>query len=52
MRVATEAMSALIDEMTSARFRIPNYLGSHPDSIGEQTLTEALSVLCPLWPIC
>ena len=51
-RVATEAMVTLIDEMTSARFRLPNYLDSHPDSIGEQTLSEALNLLCPLWPFC
>ena len=52
VRVATESMTALIDEMTSARFRLPNYLDSHSDSMGEQTLTAALSVLCPLWPFC
>src|SRR5258706_12479919 len=37
MRVATEAISTLVDDMTSARFRIPGYLATHPDSIGEQT---------------
>jgi hypothetical protein len=52
MRVAIEAMAALFDEMTSARFRIPKYLESHPDSIGEQTLNSALGLLCPLWPFC
>jgi hypothetical protein len=52
VRVATEAVSALVDEMTSARFRIPDYINSHPDSIGEDTLKEALNLLCPLWPFC
>jgi hypothetical protein len=51
-RVATEAISTLVDEMTSARFRIPNYLKTHPDTIGEQTMDEALKLLCPLWPFC
>ena len=52
VRVASEAMATLIDEMTSARFRIPKYLDTHPDSIGEQTLRPALDLLCPLWPFC
>jgi hypothetical protein len=47
---------ALIDEMTSVRFRLPGYRisddVSHPDAMGELTLNAALKLLCPLWPIC
>jgi len=52
MRVASESIATLIDEMTSARFRIDGYLESHPTSLGERTLGEALTLLCPLWPFC
>lgn len=52
VRVASEAMAALIDEMTSARYRIPNYPVAHPNSLGEETLVAAKKLLCPLWPFC
>ena len=51
-RVASEAMATVVDEMTSARFKISGYAVSNPDTIGEDTLREALKILCPLWPIC
>ena len=50
VRVATEAMATVVDEMIVARLWITNYAASHPDSVGEQTLTRALALLCPLWP--
>ena len=52
LRVGSESMVAFVDEMTSARFRIPGYLQSRPDSMGEQTWQAAKDRLCPLWPIC
>jgi hypothetical protein len=51
-RVATEALLTFVDEMTSARFRIPGYADTHKDQIGEETFASARDLLCPLWPIC
>ena len=51
-RVAVESMNTLVDEMTSIRSRVPRDLPLRSESIGDQNLTEALRVLCPLWPFC
>ena len=42
----------LIDEMIEAAKTIPGYEDFHPGSIGEDTLSKALGVICPLWPFC
>jgi hypothetical protein len=52
MRIASEGMKAIIDEMNIARIKIPDYLTARPDSIGETTLAVAMKILCPLWPFC
>ncbi|MHC2466972.1 hypothetical protein [Bradyrhizobium embrapense] len=50
-RVASEAMMTLVDEMTSARFRLPGYPVQQND-LDLQTLKSARDVFCPIWPIC
>jgi hypothetical protein len=52
VRVGSEAMSTFVDEMVVSRLKIPNYMDSHPETIGEDTFRRAKSVLCPIWPIC
>jgi hypothetical protein len=52
VRVASEAMATFVDEMVIGRLKIAGYMDSHPDTIGEETLAWAKSVLCPIWPIC
>lgn len=52
MRVAGEAMATIVDEMTSARLSIVGYAAANPNTIGEETLQQALRILCPIWPIC
>ena len=42
----------LIDLMIEESGTIPGYQSRHPYVIGEQTLSRALSKICPLWPIC
>ncbi len=42
----------LIDGMIDAAGRIPGYQQSHPGTIGEDTLADAMSWICPLWPFC
>ena len=49
---AAKAFERLIVEMAAAARSIPGYAQAHPGVIGEQTLTLALSRLCPLSPIC
>ncbi len=51
-RVAAEAMSTFVDEMTSARLRIAGYAAKNPNTIGEETFKQARKILCPIWPIC
>jgi hypothetical protein len=46
------AFEKLIDEMVKAVNEIPGYADAHPNVIGEQTLSWALSRLCPLFPFC
>lgn len=50
-RVASEAMMTLVDEMTSARYRLPGYPVQQND-LDLQTLKSARDVFCPIWPIC
>lgn len=52
MRVAIEAMTTVVDEMTSARHRLPGYVVANQNLLGEQTLQSARDILCPIWPIC
>jgi hypothetical protein len=52
VRVASEGMTAFVDEMVVGRMRIPGYLDTHRNVIGEETFRWARNVLCPLWPIC
>lgn len=49
---AEAAFEKLVDEMFRAAGEIEGYSTAHPMTIGEQTLAEALSRLCPLFPIC
>lgn len=51
VRVASEAMMTLVDEMTSARYRLPGYPVQQND-LDLQTLKSARDVFCPIWPIC
>ena len=48
----SQAFERLIDEMVKAVDEIPGYADAHPNVIGEQTLSLALSRLCPLFPFC
>ena len=41
-----------IDRMIEESKTIPGYSKRHPGVIGEETLSAALSSVCPLWPIC
>lgn len=52
MRAADQAFERLVDEMISQADQIPQYTTKNPGVIGEETLTRALSILCPLFPIC
>ena len=49
---AKDNFAKLIDEMIKAAQTIPGYQDKHPDTIGEDTLLEALGKLCPIWPFC
>lgn len=49
---AEASLAMLVAGMVEARASIRGYAASHPDEIGEQTLGEAMSKLCPLFPIC
>lgn len=49
---AEAAFEKLIDEMVVSASQIAGYRKAHPGIIGEQTLSKALSRLCPLFPIC
>ncbi len=49
---AKDNFAKLIDEMIKAAKTIPGYQNTHPDSIGEETLSKALGILCPIWPFC
>ena len=50
-RVASEAMMTIVDEMASARHRLPGYaIGQN--KLDLQTLISARDVFCPIWPIC
>jgi len=49
---AEAAFEKLIDEMVLAASEIDGYREAHPGTIGEETLRKALSILCPLFPIC
>ena len=46
------AFEALIDEMVAARPLVYGPAEFSIGHIGEQTLAHALSILCPLFPIC
>jgi len=46
---ATRNFQTLIDMMIIRSRSIPGY---PPGKIGEQTLFEAMKMLCPLWPFC
>ena len=52
VRDAETAFERLVDEMVAAASNIPGYRAKYPDVIGERTLSEALSRLCPVFPIC
>ena len=47
---ATESFRLLVDVMILEAEENPNYYYSN--RLGENTLSEALSALCPLWPFC
>jgi hypothetical protein len=49
---AQAAFEKLVDEMVRAANEIEGYRIAYPRTIGEQTLAQALSKLCPLFPIC
>ncbi len=49
MNEAERAFERLIDEMFAASTRIKDY---QPGLVGERTLADALSRLCPMFPIC
>jgi hypothetical protein len=49
---AKAGFKRLVDEMVLAASEIPGYQAAYPGIIGEQTLSLALSRLCPLFPIC
>lgn len=49
MARATENYRLLVDVMILAAERKPQYYGKR---LGENTLSEALKALCPLWPFC
>ena len=49
---AESAFEKLVEEMVRASAEIEGYRLSNPNVIGEQTLTLALSRLCPCFPIC
>jgi hypothetical protein len=50
-RVASEAMMTIVDEMTSARYRLPGYPISQ-NLLDATTLKSARDIFCPIWPIC
>lgn len=52
IKAASLSFELLIDEMIRQSRKIPNYQAQNIGVIGEQTLGNALSVLCPLWPFC
>lgn len=52
VRSAELVFEKLVDEMLSAQKHIPGYRALHPGVIGEQTLSAALDLLCPIWPLC
>jgi len=49
---AEAAFEKLIDEMVVSASEIAGYRQANPNTIGERTLSRALSRLCPLFPIC
>jgi hypothetical protein len=51
VRVASEAMMTIVDEMTSARHRLPGYAIAQ-NILDAQTLKAARDIFCPIWPIC
>ena len=52
LKKAEDNFATLIDEMIKEASTIPGYEDANPGSIGERTLSNALSTLCPLWPFC
>jgi hypothetical protein len=49
---AIDAFERLVAEMIVASSAIPGYKAAYPGVIGERTLGQAMSTLCPLFPIC
>jgi len=49
---ARHAFETLVDQMITAKTTLPELRDQDPGIIGERTLGEALSDLCPIWPIC
>jgi len=49
---AESVFEKLVDEMVHGASEIEGYRTANPGVIGEQTLSFALSRLCPCFPIC